>query len=201
MGDRGLNRPAAASETTPPPRARRWPLVVAALGWCGLIAATSSTVILPQQLFGWLAAHLFGKGERLRRFVTFWGFGWFFIVKGWHAAEFAILFLLTRAALDRLLRQSRRRHIVMAAALCLLFAVSDEYHQTFVPGRGGTWRDVAIDGIGIGVTAWVALARRRPGSTGPAEPGSCGRARSLTPIAMLRMIAGTPVSPPNGVVG
>lgn len=30
------------------------------------------------------------------------------------------------------------------AVLCLLFAIADEYHQTFVPGRGGTWRDVAM---------------------------------------------------------
>jgi VanZ family protein len=48
-------------------------------------------------------------------------------------------------------------------AICALFAIADEYHQTFVPGRGGTWTDVAIDGIGIVIAAllaWICETRR-----------------------------------------
>jgi len=37
----------------------------------------------------------------------------------------------------------------LASFLTILYALSDEYHQTFVPGRFGTIRDVAIDSIGI----------------------------------------------------
>ena len=33
--------------------------------------------------------------------------------------------------------------------LSLGYAASDEFHQLFVPGRGGSIRDVAIDAIGI----------------------------------------------------
>lgn len=32
---------------------------------------------------------------------------------------------------------------------CFLYACSDEWHQTFVPGRDGAFRDVCIDGIGF----------------------------------------------------
>lgn len=36
-----------------------------------------------------------------------------------------------------------------AGAYCLCFAGLDEYHQYFVNGRDGSFRDVAIDAIGI----------------------------------------------------
>ena len=32
---------------------------------------------------------------------------------------------------------------------CFLYACSDEYHQTFVPGRAGTMIDVAVDMAGV----------------------------------------------------
>ena len=34
-------------------------------------------------------------------------------------------------------------------AFGLLYAMSDEYHQTFVMGRSGELRDVLIDSLGI----------------------------------------------------
>jgi len=36
--------------------------------------------------------------------------------------------------------------------LCTLFGISDEYHQTFVPGRDGSLYDLAVDFAG-GLTA------------------------------------------------
>ncbi len=38
---------------------------------------------------------------------------------------------------------------IYPTALSLCYAASDEFHQLFVPGRGGSIRDVAIDAIGI----------------------------------------------------
>lgn len=38
---------------------------------------------------------------------------------------------------------------VASAAMAVLYAISDEVHQTFVPGRNGTWVDVMLDGVGI----------------------------------------------------
>ena len=36
-----------------------------------------------------------------------------------------------------------------AAAFSVLYAMSDEYHQTFVGGRSGAWSDVGIDTAGV----------------------------------------------------
>ncbi len=39
--------------------------------------------------------------------------------------------------------------VLLAGAFCVAFAGLDEYHQSFVAGRGPSVRDVAIDSIGI----------------------------------------------------
>ena len=135
-----------------------------ALAWCALIAATSSTVVLPHDFFAWIGSRVFTNDAAFRAFTTFWRYGWFAIVKGWHAAEFAILFALVILSLDRLARSRPRQNIVVALVLCLLFAVSDEFHQTFVPGRGGTWSDVAIDWLGISLAALLAWRRQERSS-------------------------------------
>jgi VanZ family protein len=58
--------------------------------------------------------------------------------------------------------------VLLAGALCVGFAFLDEYHQSFVSGRGNSVRDVMIDSIGIflGITVvrivcWTALAPSR----------------------------------------
>lgn len=71
-----------------------------------------------------------------------------------HAAEYALLgALLTRAT----------GRAGLAFALGTLYAVSDELHQSFVPGRVGSPLDVAIDavGIAIGVALWQLARTRR----------------------------------------
>ena len=35
--------------------------------------------------------------------------------------------------------------------LAVVYALTDEYHQRFVPGRSGTVVDVGIDGVGAGL--------------------------------------------------
>lgn len=39
--------------------------------------------------------------------------------------------------------------VVCSFSLCVLFAVTDEYHQTFVAGRAGRFTDVLIDSSGV----------------------------------------------------
>jgi hypothetical protein len=149
-------------------------VILAALAWGGLIAASSSTVILPHDFFAWLAAHVLRDEASLRRFAAFWGYSWFAIVKGWHAAEFAILFLLVFWIFDRLRPEASRRNLAVAAILAALFAMSDEYHQTFVPGRGGTWKDVGIDCLGIGLAGALVWLRRTQWLNGPPRPNKPG---------------------------
>ena len=77
--------------------------------------------------------------------------------KGAHVTEYAILMIL-------LLRT--RIPAWLAFVIGVLYASSDEWHQTFVEGREGRPRDVLIDSIGllIGLWAWFALTRRRRAS-------------------------------------
>jgi VanZ family protein len=113
-------------------------------------------VIMPHDFFAWLASRVFTDEATFRRFVVFWGYSWFAIVKGWHAVEFALLFSFIWSLLSRFSRLKPRRNLILSAAFCALFAISDEYHQTFVPGRGGSWADEAIDCVGIGLAAILA---------------------------------------------
>jgi VanZ family protein len=65
-----------------------------------------------------------------------------------HMTEYAILGALLARALGR---------PAIAVLTGVLYAVSDEIHQTFVRGRHGVWYDVLIDAVGvtIGVLLWM----------------------------------------------
>jgi VanZ family protein len=47
------------------------------------------------------------------------------------------------------LRPALSRPLLVAAALALLYAITDEYHQSFVEGRTGSPLDVGVDLVGI----------------------------------------------------
>ena len=51
------------------------------------------------------------------------------------------------------LRPATPRALPIAAAIALVYAATDEYHQSFVEGRSGSVRDVAIDLVGIGLAS------------------------------------------------
>jgi VanZ family protein len=55
------------------------------------------------------------------------------------------------------------RRLLLAAGISFLYAVSDEYHQSFVEGRTASADDVAIDSLGI-ATALFAIRGRYPAS-------------------------------------
>jgi VanZ family protein len=65
-----------------------------------------------------------------------------------HGLVFAVLAFLIFRALPRSLEKGTLR-LGYAGAITLLYALIDEVHQAFVPGRSGTLSDVAIDAIGI----------------------------------------------------
>jgi hypothetical protein len=69
-----------------------------------------------------------------------------------HAAEFAILGLLLVRALER---------AAVSFWLGAAYAVTDEIHQAFVPGRQGSPLDVAIDTAGVAIGVALALRLRR----------------------------------------
>jgi VanZ family protein len=71
-----------------------------------------------------------------------------------HACEFAVLGAL-------LLRALRDERTAFAAGVA--YAISDEVHQLFVPGRVGSPLDVAIDsaGVAVGVLLWRRYSEAR----------------------------------------
>ena len=71
-----------------------------------------------------------------------------------HAAEYAILGALLVRATGR---------AWPAFGLGVLYAASDEIHQTFVSGRYGSPVDVAIDAVGVavGIALWQSARARR----------------------------------------
>lgn len=82
--------------------------------------------------------------------------------KAAHMIEFGLLWALWLWALPG----SRPRAAGWALAISLVYAISDELHQSFVAGRHASAWDVAIDAAGMGVAAalWtVGARRRRPG--------------------------------------
>ncbi len=70
-----------------------------------------------------------------------------------HVTEYAVLTLLWWRALRGL---GLGAALPAAVAISLLYACTDEFHQTFVDGRRGTPVDVAIDSIGIAIAAVIA---------------------------------------------
>lgn len=77
-----------------------------------------------------------------------------------HVVEYAILtLLLIRALMAQ--NMSSRRAVLITLLVALAYAVSDEYHQSFVPGRHPSSLDVLIDTLGVGTVAIATLAKRQ----------------------------------------
>ncbi|MFK7822137.1 MAG: VanZ family protein [Planctomycetaceae bacterium] len=140
---------------------RRWLTVILCVLWAASIFATSSTVITPHTFFAWFRKNIFDDPESFRQFQVFWAASWLFVVKGWHVTEFAILTVLTTRATDVVRGNQTSRNVLIAAGLCVVYAASDEWHQTFVPKRGGVFSDVLIDCFGIAMAALVLFRNRR----------------------------------------
>ncbi|SES91481.1 VanZ like family protein [Oceanobacillus limi] len=94
----------------------------------------------------------------------------FFIRKGAHFTVYFVLGFLVMNALRRSSVESRKA-MALAFAISVLYAISDETHQLFIPGRSGEIRDVGIDSTGaiVGILAYLTVQhrwRRRSGTWG-----------------------------------
>jgi VanZ family protein len=90
----------------------------------------------------------------------------FAVRKAAHFTEYAVLALLAARAFAGASRNWLREHWMVAAlVLVALYALTDEFHQTFVPSRTGSIYDSMIDTAG-GFTAlmlyWLWRKWRRP---------------------------------------
>jgi VanZ family protein len=130
---------------------------VALAFWLLLIFVTSCYHITIRQFLHFMR-HA-GPPAFHQGFTRFWDGYWWVFVKGWHATEYAILLILGAAFLRwRGVRADRAG--LWCLPLLALYAASDEWHQTFVPGRGGHFSDVCIDIGGACVAALYLLLCR-----------------------------------------
>ena len=91
----------------------------------------------------------------------------FFVRKSAHFAEYLLLGASLLAAFVTVKREKPhkgiRTAILPAGIVGAVYAVSDEIHQRFVPGRSCELRDMIIDciGIGTGILIMILLIRRK----------------------------------------
>lgn len=80
----------------------------------------------------------------------------FIIRKLAHFTEYFVLFLLGVRLMRRY--QPFRQALLYTWLACVAYAATDEFHQTFIPGRVGQAMDVGIDALGallaLGITRW-----------------------------------------------
>ena len=121
-----------------PRRVRHWRWWLLALAWMGVIyfLSAQSNLVLPVEvwwsgLLSWIA----------------------------HFTEYAVLAGLLWLALRSSPRVSRHATAI-AFVLTALYALSDEVHQSFVPGRMPDIRDWVVDLAGAALVLWI-LSRSR----------------------------------------
>jgi VanZ family protein len=78
-----------------------------------------------------------------------------------HVAAYALLTLLLGWALSGRGARPTPRTIGLSALLAVLYGVTDEWHQTFVPSRTGRVEDLVWDGLGALLGAMLLLAVSR----------------------------------------
>lgn len=76
-----------------------------------------------------------------------------------HAGEFGLLALAWAWALAPAVRWPTLAAV--AAAIAFAYALTDELHQSFVPGRDADPFDIAVDAVGIGLALCLLVTRVR----------------------------------------
>lgn len=92
-----------------------------------------------------------------------------------HVFLYFVLAALVHAALRIYLPKRKNLLAVDTVIFCLLYGVSDEFHQGFVPGRSVSAVDLLADVLGaaLAVTLWLAfdaIRKQRRGQNTDDEP-------------------------------
>lgn len=75
-------------------------------------------------------------------------FVWDFVYKKIaHVTEYAILYAL--------ILRATKGNFKLSLVLSIIYSVSDELHQSFVPGRTAAWFDLGFDLSGAGLSAYT----------------------------------------------
>lgn len=116
----------------------------------------------------------------------------FVLKKTLHAAGYAVLAWLWWRPL-RASGADAARAARWAFAATVLYAATDEWHQSFVPGRTGRPRDVAIDAGGAAIAlAWLRARAAAGRGGGPRS----GQPAAAPPAALDPAASGPAAIPP-----
>lgn len=80
----------------------------------------------------------------------------FIVRKGAHFSEYMILLFLVYNVLRFYINNSKAR--ILGVIIVFLYACTDEFHQLFIEGRSGQFKDVLIDTFGGAFGALITLA-------------------------------------------
>jgi VanZ family protein len=107
--------------------------------WCGLIFYLSSIPGLKTEL---------GILDLILRKIA-------------HMTEYFVLVLLIYRAMRKSFRLEFGKLLFWSSFAAFLYAISDEYHQTFVATRCGNVFDVMIDSVGIAAAVVLYIKKGR----------------------------------------
>ncbi|KKU89266.1 MAG: VanZ-like protein [Candidatus Yanofskybacteria bacterium GW2011_GWA1_48_10] len=85
----------------------------------------------------------------------------FIIKKSAHLFVYAVLAVLLYRSLKLTTHYSQPYLLLLTLALTTLYAITDEFHQSFTPGRGPHLRDIIIDVVGAGIGLYGFFLWRR----------------------------------------
>lgn len=74
-----------------------------------------------------------------------------------HIVFYAVLYFLTRNAIGTSFRMKSQFVTLLSLSIVLLYGISDEYHQSFVPGRDASILDIGLDLLGGIIAAKLKL--------------------------------------------
>jgi VanZ family protein len=136
-----------------------WPALV----WVGIIAVESTDLLSSEHtgsLLYKLITKLFGP-INLASFLQFH----FYLRKTGHVAAYGLLSLLLLRGWRMTLDPAKAwlgRIVTLAWLGTVLVASMDEWHQSYIPSRTGTWHDVVLDstaGLIFLSVAWLWMRR------------------------------------------
>jgi len=96
----------------------------------------------------------------LPNLATPWGTWDIILRKIAHITEYGILTFLIWRAIFHSIKVNLAKTYAWSGALSLLYAISDEIHQSFVPTRQGSIYDILIDGLGIGLMLFLIVRKK-----------------------------------------
>ena len=106
--------------------------------------------------------HIFGPlSEATKWWVTF------LVRKTAHILEYFLLYCAIYFFVSKKSKLSTKSALLISFLIGLLFAILDEYVQSFVPGRTSKATDVLIDFIGLGIGYILCFKNQKPKKISP----------------------------------